>query len=235
MEIRPQIGPQENFLASHADIAIYGGAAGGGKSWALLLEPLRHAHRADFSAVIFRRTLADAKKPGSTWDQMGRVYPLTGGKANLSSLSYQFKSGAKVTIGHLEHDTTVYDWQGSELPLIAFDELTHFTRNQFFYMLSRNRSTCGVRPYIRATCNPDPDSFVAELISWWIDDATGQAINERGGVVRYFCRVDDALIWADTPEELTAKYGADCEPKSLTFIPASIYDNPALLKRDWPT
>ena len=48
--------------------------------------------------------------------------------------------------------------------LICFDELTHFTAHQFFYMVSRNRSTCGVRPYIRATCNPDADSWVADFL-----------------------------------------------------------------------
>ena len=54
--IRPQPGPQETFLASPADIAIYGGAAGGGKTWALLMEPLRHVHNPKFGAVFFRRT-----------------------------------------------------------------------------------------------------------------------------------------------------------------------------------
>jgi predicted phage terminase large subunit-like protein len=232
-EIRPQAGPQTTFLRSSADIAIYGGAAGGGKSWALLLEPLRHVqNNKNFYTVIFRRTLADAKKPGSTWDQMGNILPLAGGRPNISNLSYNFPKGGKVTVGHLEQETSVLDWQGAEVPLICFDELTHFTRNQFFYMLSRNRSTCGVRPYIRATCNPDPDSFVADLIAWWIDQETGYPIVERGGIVRWFCRVNDKLSWGDARKELVDLHGPECEPKSFTFIPSTIYDNPALLKQD---
>lgn len=67
---------------------------------------------------------------------------------------------------------------------IGFDELTHFSEAQFWYMLSRNRSMSGVRPYVRATTNPDADSWVAKLIDWWIDDVSGYPIPERGGVVR---------------------------------------------------
>lgn len=233
VEIKPQEGPQETFLSSPADIAIYGGAAGGGKSWALLLEPLRHVTaNKEFYAVVFRRNLTDAKKPGATWDQMGKIYPLAGAKPNTSTLTYQFPNGGKIAIGHLEHETTVQDWQSSEVPLFLFDELTHFTRAQFFYMLSRNRSTCGVRPYIRATCNPDPDSFVAGLIAWWIDQETGFPIPDRGGIIRWFCRVNDELVWGTTRQGLIDQFGPECKPKSFTFIPSTIYDNPALLKKD---
>lgn len=232
-EIRPQKGPQLRFLTSPADIAIYGGAAGAGKSWSLILDPLRHlVTNKNFYAVIFRRTLTDAKKPGSTWDQMGNVYPLTGARPNISNLTFHFPAGGKCAIGHLETEGTVYDWQGAELPFIGFDELTHFSRAQFFYMLSRNRSTCGIRPYIRATCNPDPDSFVAELIAWWIDQETGFPIQTRSGVIRWFCRVNDKLDWASDRQELIDRNGPECEPKSLTFISATIYDNPALLEKD---
>jgi hypothetical protein len=80
----------------------------------------------------------------------------------------------------------VHAWKGAQITLICFDELTHFSAHQFFYMVSRNRSTCGVRPYIRATCNPDADSWVADFLSWWIDPESGHPIRERAGVLRYF-------------------------------------------------
>jgi predicted phage terminase large subunit-like protein len=99
-------------------------------------------------------------------------------------------------------------------------------------MLSRNRSTCGVRPYIRATCNPDADSWVAEFISWWIDQETGLPIPERAGVVRYFIRINDAIIWGDSEQELRDKYGQDIQAKSVTLIPAKLSDNPTLVKAD---
>jgi hypothetical protein len=114
--------------------------------------------------------------------------------------------------------------------LICFDELTHFTAHQFFYLLSRNRSTCGVRPYIRATCNPDADSWVAEFLAWWIDQETGLPIPERTGVLRYYMRVSEKIVWADQPEDLvqhlppqTLPLGVDPpRPISVTFIPASV-------------
>lgn len=232
IEIRPQAGPQEAFLSSSADIAILGGAAGGGKSWALLLEPLRHVTtNRRFTPVIFRRTLADATKPGATWDQMGRVYPMLGAKPRQQPYEYRFPGGGTITIGHLEHETTVQDWQSSEVPLFLFDELTHFSRNQFFYMLSRNRSTCGVRPYIRATTNPDADSWVAGFIAWWIDQETGLAVPERSGVIRWFARISDELRWADSRQELIDLYPG-CEPKSVTFVLAMLEHNKILMEAD---
>lgn len=233
IEIKPQPGPQEAFLSSTADIVIYGGAAGGGKSWGLLLEPLRHVTtNHQFAAVFFRRNTTQIRNPGGLWDESRGLYPLTGAKPVQQVLEWRWPFGGKVKFAHLEHESTVYDWQGAQIPLICFDELTHFTKAQFFYMLSRNRSTCGVRPYIRATTNPDADSWVREFIAWWIDQATGLAIPERSGVVRYFARVGDVIIWADTAEELRGRCGADIEPKSCTFIAAKLTDNRILLEKD---
>ena len=79
--------------------------------------------------------------------------------------------------------------------------------------------------------NPDADSWVARLIEWFIDQDNGLPIPERSGRLRYFVRVNDALVWADSPEELAEQY-PDIPPKSFTFIPATLSDNPALLKAD---
>lgn len=231
--IRPQAGPQEAFLASSADIVIYGGAAGGGKSWGLLLEPLRHVTtNAGFAAVFFRRNTTQIRNPGGLWDESRTLYPLCGGRPAKAVLEWRWPFGGLVKMAHLEHENTVYDWQGAQIPLICFDELTHFSKGQFFYMLSRNRSTCGVRPYIRATTNPDADSWVREFIAWWIDAETGFAIPERSGVVRWMARVNDAILWADNAEELRARCGADAEPKSVTFIAAKLDDNQILIAKD---
>lgn len=229
--IRPQPGPQEAFLASSADIVIYGGAAYGGKTFALLLETTRHSGNPQFGAVIFRRTTKQVRAEGGLWDTSEELFPLLGAQPNLSSLSWAFPSGAKLTFAHLEHEKNKLDWQGSQVAMIGFDELTHFTAGQFWYLLSRNRSSSGVAPYIRATCNPDPDSFVAELIAWWIDPETGYAIPARSGVVRWFVRYRNELIWADSPEELRDQY-PDLEPKSLTFIPSSYKDNQIGMAKD---
>lgn len=227
----PQPGPQQQFLASPADIAIYGGAAGGGKTWALLLEPLRHVRNPLFSAVIFRRNLTQVRNPGGLWDESGRIYGTLGARARQHGYEWIFRSGARVKFAHLDLETTVFDWQGTQIPLLCFDELTHFSRNQFFYMLSRNRSLSRVRPYVRATCNPDADSWVAEFIAWWIDQESGYAIPERSGRLRWFVRVGDVLEWGDEPAELRARH-PELPPKSVAFILARLDDNPALIEAD---
>ncbi len=232
IEIKAQPGPQSAFLASKADIAIYGGAAGSGKTIALLFEPLKWIQNKDFGGVIFRQDSTQVTKEGGLWDTSERFYPLLGGQGSEHRMSWEFPSGAKVAFSHLQYDKDVFKWQGSQIPYIGFDELTHFSAKQCFYMMSRNRSASGIPGYIRATCNPDPDSWVAKFLAWWIDQDSGFPIAERAGVLRWFIRVKDALIWANSPEELTTTYGADQMPKSVTFIPAKITDNPILLKED---
>eukprot|EP00913_Durusdinium_trenchii_P035349 g33079.t1 len=121
--------------------------------------------------------------------------------------------------------------QGAQIPLIGFDELTHFSHSQFFYMLSRNRSMCGVRPYMRATCNPDADSWVADFIEWWLDAESGYPIPARSGVVRWFVRDGGLIVWDDSRERLIENV-PEAVPKSFTFIPANLDDNPALMRAD---
>lgn len=109
--------------------------------------------------------------------------------------------------------------------MIGFDELTHFSKHQFFYMLSRNRTDSGVAPYVRATCNPDADSWVADFIKWWITPETGYPIPERSGVIRYMVRLNDEIIWGDSKEELAAQ-GYDAQDvKSVTFIASTYQTN----------
>ncbi len=229
--LRPQPGPQEAFLQSEADITIYGGAAGGGKSFGLLLAPLRWIHVPGFGAVIFRRTTTQVRAEGGLWDESQEIYSRLNATPREQQLEWRFPSGAAVSFAHMEWERNRYDWQGSQICLIGFDELTHFSKKQFFYMLSRNRSTCGVKPRIMATTNPDADSWVAEFIEWWIDQETGYPIPERAGKLRWFVQTGDELVWADSAEELSERY-PDSIPTSVTFIPAKLDDNPALTSKD---
>ena len=148
-KIAAQAGPQTAFLRSGADLCIYGGAAGGGKTAGLILEPLRHVGRvANFTAVFFRRTMPQITNPGALWDESLNFYPRLGGTPHLRLREWRWPRSGKIKFSHLQFETTVYDWQGAQITLLCFDELTHFSAHQFFYMVSRNRSTCGVRPYI---------------------------------------------------------------------------------------
>lgn len=226
--LRPQ-PRQETFLSSSADIAIFGGSAGGGKTWSLLLEPLRHIGNSGFGAVIFRRTIPEITKEGALWDEAGNIYPLLNGEQNKNEHFYQFPNGSKISFAHLQYDDSVIEWRGAQITLIEFDQLETFSAKQFFYMLSRNRSTCGVKPYIRATCNPEP-GWLADFLSWWIDE-DGYAIPSRSGVIRWMIRENDIVYWSDSPHDLQEAH-PHSTPKSVTFILSTIYDNQILLQKD---
>lgn len=252
--IRPQPGFQEEFLSSEADIVIGGGAAGAGKTFAELLEAYRNTDVKGFNAMIFRRTTVQIRTPGGLWDESFNIY---GGEAtpNQQHLTWYFPADALIKFSHLEHETDIYQHQGGQYCLIIFDELCHFSKKQFMYLLSRNRSTCGVKPYVRATCNPDADSFVAELIEWYIDQEErlpngennpnyGYPIPERAGVIRYFLVDKDEFVWGNTRQEVIDKCPhifddpklAGLDPnnfvKSFTFIPGSIYGNKELMDKN---
>jgi predicted phage terminase large subunit-like protein len=235
-KITPQPGPQETFLSCGADIAIFGGAAGSGKSYALLLEAMRYPSTVrGFDSVMFRRNTTDLRRPGGLWSESAKLFPYANAIPIQHLLEWRWIGGGIVKLSHLEYDTTVLDWHGSQIACLCFDELTTFTKAQFFYLMSRNRSTTPIRPYIRASCNADAGSWVAELIAWWIDQSSGYPIMERSGIVRYFVRgPDDALIWYDSKRAaLQANPGHTRETvKSLTFIAAKLTDNPALMAND---
>lgn len=119
--LRPQAGPQEAFLASPADITIYGGAAGGGKTYALLLETLRHVDNPGFGAVIFRRQSTQIMAEGGLFDTAVEIYSQLGADIKLTpSPSATFPSGAKISFRHLGNDKEVSAWQGSQICLICY-------------------------------------------------------------------------------------------------------------------
>lgn len=241
VHIAPQVGPQTTFLGSHADIVIYGGAAGGGKSFGLLLGPLRHFKNPDFGAVIFRRTSVQIRIEGGLWDESVKIYSNFGARPREGVLEWVFphpkrsgQPGMGVSFANLEYEKDIYNYQGAQIGYIGFDELTHFSENQFFYMLSRNRSTSGVKPRIRATCNPDPDSWVKTFIRWWLDAEGRYADITKSGRLRWFIRLGDVIHWADSKEEIHAQFGEgdEIQPKSVTFIAAKLEDNQILTKAD---
>lgn len=123
----------------------------------------------------------------------------------------------------MQHESDKEAWQGAQIPYLGFDELTHFLESQFFYMLSRNRSTCGVKPRVRATTNPDADSWVKRFLAPWVDDTYPDPA--RSGEIRYFVREDGKVRWLERGERHP-------HMKSCTFIEADVHDNPALLKKD---
>ena len=226
---RPQEGPQREFLSSTADFTLYGGAAAGGKTYGICLEGLRYHLTPQARVLVFRRRSVDIEKSGGLWDEMSGIYAAFGAKPNGQSHTFTFPSGMEITCSHLNAEADKYTYQGAQqLATILFDELTHFTETQFWYMFSRARNTYGVRSYVRATCNPEP-GWVADLISWYLGD-DGKVIPSRAGVIRFFVRPGDSIVWGARPEDVAAKTGCDIrDVKSFQFIPANIEDNKILM------
>lgn len=204
------------------------------------MEPIRYKNIKGFNGTIFRTQHTDLIKDGGLWEESSKIYSeVKGASQRLGDKQWLFrdKKGnvtSKVTFSYL-NSTNMQTWKGSQICFIGYDELCDFEEKCFWFMLSRNRSTCGVQPYIRGTCNPDPDSWVAKFIEWWINQDTGYAIPERSGIIRWMIRRDEKIFWADTKEELWEQFDLKTdeekqEPKSVTFIASSIYDNQELLK-----
>ena len=221
--IRPQPGPQEEFLQCPARLAFYGGAAGGGKSYACLLEPLYDIDNPNFEAVIFRRLYKQIMAPGGLYRRSTEIYPQLGATFKQDTLTWTFPSGATVRLAHMQYEQDVIGWKSSEIALVEVDEVTEWTEYQFFYMLSRNRSVSGVTPRMRGYCNPDPDSWLKVLLAPWIDDTWPQEDRAQSGEIRWFIRKDDVIQWvgADYPNAI-----------SLTFFFANLNDNKILEEKD---
>lgn len=205
------------------------------------MSALRYKNVPGFGCTIFRKNFNQIFAQGGLWDESMQIYQdVKGACPKFARGQWLFCNDkgevlSKVTFAHIEKDEDVHKWQGSQICELGFDELTHFTEKTFFYMLSRNRSACGVEPFVRATCNPDANSWVAKFIEWWIDQDTGYPIPERSGKIRWFIRRDEVLYWANTRQELWKQFNLKTdeersEPRSVTFIMSKLSDNKELMK-----
>ena len=191
-------GPQEDFLAAGETDVLYGGAAGGGKSYAMLVDPLRYAHRSAHRALIIRRSMPELRE---LIDKSRELYPkaFPGCKYREVEKLWNFPSGAKIEFGFLERDADVYRYQGQAYSWIGFDEITHLpTEFSWNYLASRLRTTDPeIIPYMRCTANP-------------------------GGVGAHW--VKKRYVDAEIPN--TSFIGQDGLQRK--FIPARLEDNPYL-------
>ena len=194
----PNDGPQTEFLAASETDVLYGGAAGGGKSYAMLVDPLRYTHREAHRALILRRSMPELRE---LIDKSRELYPkaFPGCKYREVEKMWNFPSGAKIEFGFLERDADVYRYQGQAYSWIGFDEITHLpTEFSWNYLASRLRTTdATIVPYMRCTANP-------------------------GGVGAHWVK----KRYIDPCETNESFEGAD--GLSRKFIPARLDDNPYL-------
>lgn len=154
---KPNPGPQSAFLAATETQVLFGGAAGGGKSYALLADPMRFFHNKNFSGLIVRKSIDELRE--LKWKSR-ELYPkaFPGAKFQEVSSSWRFPSGAILWMSYLERDEDVLRYQGLSFTWIGFDELTHWSSPfAWDYLFSRLRSTdpeLARNLSMRATSNP---------------------------------------------------------------------------------
>lgn len=204
---------QVAFMRRWEDEALYGGAAGGGKSEALVIEATRQAHIPHYRGLILRKTYREL---GELIDKSLQYYPRAFPKAryNASQNIWYFPSGAKIIFGAMQRPQDKIKYQGRAFDFIAFDELTHFTWEQYSYMLSRNRPNGpGTRVYMRATANP------GGVGHGWVKEyfiTAAQPMTTIRGEYEY-----------ETPDGRKEK-----QMRTRIFVPASVFDNKKLLDND---
>jgi len=237
-KIKGQPGMQIDVLSSRADITICGGAAGSGKTFTEILDPVRHSKNSKFRGIMFRRTTPELTMPGGLIDTARELYGPMRGKFRMTpgDMACTLPSGWSLSFAHLQYEHTKFKYQGLQAAWAGFDELTHFSKTQFMYIFTRLRSMAGVEPRVIASCNPDPDSWVKEVIRWWLDEEGRYADPKKSGVVRFFI-VDeetDQWLWFDSREEIAKLYDQETadDATSLTFTPGKLDDNKILLKKD---
>jgi len=241
--ITSQAWYQEKVLSCPADIVIWWWQAGAGKTFSLLLDPLRLTTEPKCRAIIFRRTTPQIKGWGWLWDNSVDLYPSWWWTPIESKSKWTFKSWAEIAFSHMEYEKDKLNHQGLQYAFIWFDELTHFTKTQFLYLLTRNRSISRIKPYIRCTCNPDSESWVKEMIEWYLDE-DGFIDKKRDWIIRFFTVDSWNFIWWETKQELIdnnphifqgiINKGDSPEDyiKSFTFIEWNLDENEKLLKAD---
>lgn len=196
---------QVAFLKATEDEVLYGGAAGGGKTDALLISCARTALRYPGSQSLFlRRTFADLNKPAAA---IPRSHELFGGSARWDGQQHRwvFPNKSVIQFGHLQHAKNIHSYQGSQIDWMCWDELTHFTEDEYNYLRSRVRATVpGSRTGIRASTNP-------------------------GGIGHAWVR----QRWVDAgPPDVPFTISEGGREVTARFVPARVWDNAVLLDRD---
>lgn len=216
---KPLDGPQTLALASAADVLFYGGAAGGGKTDLLI----GAAHTKHWRSIIFRREFPQLR---SIVDRMQSVLG-DKGRFHKTSLIWSLQDGRMIELGAVQHSGDERKYQGRAHDLKAFDELAHFTEAQFRMLCGWLRSTDpSQRCRVLAAGNPPTEAegeWVIRYFAPWLDVAHPNPA--KPGELRWFTVLDNREVELENGAPFLHK-GERISPKSRTFVPARVEDNP---------
>ena len=225
------------YIESKADVTLFGGAAGSGKSEIGVIDFLKYLDIPNFIGVMTRRTTPQLTGPGGLLSKCKRVFSqaFDSDEYTWRAKDGKFvfhKSGAEVYLKHFENDQADVNWQGAEANLFYVDEGTQFTQHMIQYIMSRmrNPSCPQVKPHLKITCNPDESHFLKKWVEPYLQE-DGTPDRSKDGLIRYFTFLDGDFVWGDSKQDLMDKHGIsedDC--LSFTFISANVNDNPIMKK-----
>lgn len=254
-ELRPTPA-QERFLRSPAKEVLFGGSAGGGKSFALLMHAIRRVENPHAKTLALRRTFTEMLD--NLVSESSKYYPYIGGTFNAQKNQWRFSpSGATVSYGYCQHEVDRERYRSSEYTDIEWDELTtHKRETDYLYINSRARNSRGLPCYIRAYTNPGDRGHQWVFRRWapwlWVPGVAaypGALCEDRETIPR---PKPGEILWFRT-EEGTGKeicthrrwHDPKCKachpnepcpthtPQSRTFFPSRLEDNPYLSKSDY--
>ena len=205
----PNEGPQMQFLASSEREVFYGGARGGGKSYAMLVDPLRYCHKQAHRALLIRKTMPELRDMITHSQRLySKAYP--GAKWREQEKEWRFPSGARIEFGYADNMTDALRYQGQSYTWIGIDELPQYpTPDIFNFLRSSLRSVDPTIPvYLRATGNP------GNAGSQWVKE---MFVNPSTPNEAFYINID-------TPTGV--------KQISRRFIPAKLQDNPYLMQTD---
>lgn len=210
---KPNKGPQVAFLSTIAREALYGGAAGGGKTDAIMVLPFYRCHNPNHRGLIFRRT---RKQLQELIDRQQMLYPtvVPGARWNNEESRWHWPAGGSTQMGYMEHEADRFKFKTFEYDLIAFDELTSFTEKQYLFMFSRNRTKDKrLPPIMRGGTNP------GDVGHQWVYD-------------RFVANREPYAIYTSKIEADVEGMGKLDLETTLQFVPAKLGDNPMMADRE---